>query len=60
LDIIGKEIAEGLDEPDSIEALENEKENDENGTINEVASQSTRKRRKDVSYFLLTTFEITY
>jgi len=60
LDIIGKEITEGLDEPDSIEALENEKENDENGTINEVASQSTHKRRKDVSYFLLTTFEITY
>jgi ABC-type hemin transport system substrate-binding protein len=48
LDIIGKEVAEGLNEPDSIEALENDYEVDVTAVSK---TPPTHKRRQQVIIF---------
>lgn len=52
MDIIGKEVAEGLNEPDSIEAMEQEQQKDNLDVLELTASQPTRKRSKSVSIFI--------
>ena len=52
LDIVGKEVAEGLNEPDSIEALQ--QQNDEEFDIFDAppTKKPIRKRRISVSIFI--------
>ena len=52
MDIVGKEVAEGLNEPDSIEAFEQLNEDEEIDVQAVPVSQLSRKRSNSVNLFI--------
>ena len=52
MDIVGKEVAEGLNEPDSIEAFEQLNEDEEIDVQTVPVSQLSRKRSNSVNLFI--------
>jgi hypothetical protein len=55
LDIVGKEVAEGLDEPDSIEATQQSQSVESTQLAETPKASSDRKRRQTVSFRIVFT-----